>query len=71
MLWNIRRGTAWCKKLQSMPSSFFVPAGILPLENSGFNRFKSFLGLCIGDVIPDAKTIWGFKQRLEAEGRKG
>jgi IS5 family transposase len=34
-------------------------------------RSKSFLGLRIGDVIPDAKTIWDFKQRLEEGGREG
>jgi len=33
--------------------------------------FKSFLGLRIGDDIPEAKTIWGLKQRIEAEGREG
>ncbi len=34
-------------------------------------RNKNFLGLRTGDVIPDAKTLWDFKQRLEAEGREG
>lgn len=33
--------------------------------------FKNFLGLRIGDDIPDAKTLWDFKQRIEAEGREG
>ena len=32
--------------------------------------FKNFLGLRIGDDIPDAKTLWDFKQRMDAEGRK-
>lgn len=42
-------------------------------EEQIFDRtsFKSFLGLRIGDVIPDAKTIWDFKQRLEESGREG
>lgn len=42
-------------------------------EEQIFDRasFKNFLGLRIGDLIPDAKTIWDFKQRLEAEGREG
>jgi transposase, IS5 family len=33
--------------------------------------FKNFLGLRIGDDIPDAKTLWEFKQRIEADGREG
>lgn len=33
--------------------------------------FKNFLGLRFGDDIPDAKTLWDFKQRLEADGREG
>jgi IS5 family transposase len=33
--------------------------------------FKSFLGLRIGDDIPDAKTLWDFKQCIEADGRDG
>jgi IS5 family transposase len=33
--------------------------------------FKSFLGLQIGDDIPDAKTIWDFKERIESDGREG
>ena len=33
--------------------------------------FKNFLGLRIGDDIPDAKTLWDFKQRIEADGREG
>lgn len=42
-------------------------------EEQIFDRasFKSFLGLRLGDDIPDAKTLWDFKQRLEAEGREG
>jgi transposase, IS5 family len=40
-------------------------------EDQIFDRssFKSFLGLQIGDDIPDAKTLWDFKQRIEEEGR--
>jgi len=40
-------------------------------EEQIFERtsFKSFLGLRIGDDIPDAKTLWDFKQRIEAEGK--
>jgi len=33
--------------------------------------FLEFLGLRAGDRIPDAKTIWDFKQALEKEGRDG
>ncbi len=33
--------------------------------------FKSFLGLRIGDDIPDAKTLWDFKQRIEEGWREG
>lgn len=42
-------------------------------EEQIFDRtsFKSFLGLQIGDDIPDAKTLWDFKQRIEAGGREG
>lgn len=42
-------------------------------EEQFFDRtsFKNFLGLRIGDNIPDAKTIWDFKQRIEADGREG
>lgn len=42
-------------------------------EEQIFDRtsFKNFLGLRIGDDLPDAKTIWDFKQRIEAEGREG
>ena len=42
-------------------------------EEQIFDRtsFKNFLGLRIGDDIPDAKTLWDFKQRLEAGGRAG
>jgi IS5 family transposase len=42
-------------------------------EEQIFDRtsFKNFLGLRIGDEIPDAKTLWDFKQRIEAEGREG
>lgn len=35
------------------------------------DSFKYFLGLEIGDDIPDARTIWDFKQRIEADGRCG
>ena len=42
-------------------------------EEQIFDRtsFKNFLGLRIGDEIPDAKTLWDFKQRIEADGREG
>jgi IS5 family transposase len=42
-------------------------------EEQIFDRtsFKNFLGLRIGDEVPDAKTLWDFKQRIEAEGREG
>lgn len=42
-------------------------------EEQIFDRtsFKNFLGLRIGDDIPDAKTLWDFKQRIEAGGRAG
>lgn len=42
-------------------------------EEQIFDRtsFKSFLGLRIGDDIPDARTLWDFKQRIEADGRDG
>lgn len=42
-------------------------------EEQIFDRtsFKNFLGLRIGDDIPDAKTLWDFRQRIEAEGREG
>ena len=42
-------------------------------EEQIFDRtsFKAFLGLRIGDAIPDAKTLWDFKQRIEADGREG
>ena len=33
--------------------------------------FMGFLGLHLGDTIPDARTIWDFKQALEREGREG
>jgi len=33
--------------------------------------FMGFLGLHLGDAIPDARTIWDFKQALEREGREG
>lgn len=33
--------------------------------------FMDFLGLRAGDSVPDAKTIWDFKQLLEKDGRKG
>lgn len=33
--------------------------------------FMQFLGLQAGDNIPDAKTIWDFKQLLEKDGREG
>jgi hypothetical protein len=40
-------------------------------EEQIFDRtsFKNFLGLRIGDDIPDAKTLWDFKQRIEVDGR--
>lgn len=42
-------------------------------EEQIFDRtsFKAFLGLRIGDLIPDAKTLWDFKQRIEEDGREG
>jgi len=42
-------------------------------EEQIFDRtsFKAFLGLRIGDDIPDAKTLWDFKQRIEADRREG
>ena len=42
-------------------------------EEQIFDRtsFKAFLGLRLGDDIPDAKTLWDFKQRIEADGREG
>jgi transposase, IS5 family len=42
-------------------------------EEQIFDRtsFKNFLGLRIGDDIPDAKTLWDFKQRIEEGGREG
>ena len=33
--------------------------------------FLEFLGLRLGDDIPDAKTIWEFKQRIEQDKREG
>ena len=30
--------------------------------------FREFLGMSIGDDIPDAKTIWGFKDELAKQG---
>jgi transposase, IS5 family len=30
-----------------------------------------FLELHVGDAIPDARTIWDFKQALERDGRNG
>ena len=33
--------------------------------------FMSFLDLKMGDFIPDAKTIWDFRQRLEANSAQG
>ena len=33
--------------------------------------FMNFLGLHPGDAIPDARTIWDFKQALERDGRDG
>lgn len=42
-------------------------------EEQIFDRtsFKNFLGRRIGDDIPDAKTLWDFKQRVEEGGRAG
>jgi IS5 family transposase len=42
-------------------------------EGQIFDRtsFKNFLGLRIGDDIPDATTLWDFKQRIETDGREG
>ena len=33
--------------------------------------FLQFLGLQAGDDVPDARTIWDFKQSLEKDGRDG
>ena len=33
--------------------------------------FMIFLGLNPGEAVPDARTIWGFKQALEQDGRDG
>lgn len=33
--------------------------------------FMNFLGLEMGDSIPDAKTIWDFKELIEKDGRGG
>jgi IS5 family transposase len=33
--------------------------------------FLAFLGLQLGDDIPDAKTIWAFKERIEGGGKEG
>jgi IS5 family transposase len=33
--------------------------------------FLSFLGLELGDDVPDARTIWDFKERIEAKQRNG
>jgi len=33
--------------------------------------FQSFLGLQLGDDVPDAKTIWFFKERLEDNEQEG
>jgi len=33
--------------------------------------FMKFLGLELGDDIPDANTIWDFKELIECDGRKG
>lgn len=33
--------------------------------------FLAFLGLQLGDDVPDAKTIWAFRERIEQEGREG
>ena len=34
-------------------------------------RFMGFLGLRPGDAIPDANTVWDFREALERDGRKG
>lgn len=33
--------------------------------------FLNFLGIQLGDEIPDAKTIWVFKERIEENNREG
>ncbi len=33
--------------------------------------FMKFLELHAGDAVPDARTIWDFKQALERDGRNG
>ena len=30
--------------------------------------FMRFLGLSLGDAVPDAKTIWLFRERLKEKG---
>jgi len=40
-------------------------------EISDRDSFKHFLGLELGDDIPDARTIWDFKQRIEQGDRNG
>ena len=40
-------------------------------QNRDRLSFMGFLGLHLGDAIPDARTIWDFKQALEREGREG
>jgi transposase, IS5 family len=34
-------------------------------------RFLTFLGLRLGDEIPDQNTIWDFKELIEKDGRDG
>ena len=33
--------------------------------------FLSFLGLRLGDEVPDGNTIWDFKELIEKDGREG
>ena len=42
-------------------------------ENQIIDRlsFMSFLGIKLGDDIPDANTIWDFRELIETDGRNG
>ena len=41
------------------------------LEINDRLSFLSFVGLELGDDVPDARTIWDFKERIEVKGRNG
>jgi len=32
------------------------------------NSFKNFLGLATGDIVPDEKTVWSFRERITKTG---